>query len=84
MEVALDPDRLVLFKAELTAIELWDSQYDQTIHDKIAHDSFRARQVRRQEILDEIVRRKWHRFLGLSAFAFDEYQTREWISLDER
>jgi hypothetical protein len=42
-------------KVELAAIELWDSEYYRTIHDKIADDSFRTRQVRRKELLDEIV-----------------------------
>jgi len=51
----LDPDRLALLRAELGAIQLWDSHYDKTVHDKIDEDAFRARQERRKEVLKEMM-----------------------------
>jgi hypothetical protein len=55
MEVALDLHRKALLKAELAAIELWDNDYHIAAkHDKIDDDSFRARQIRRREVLGEV------------------------------
>jgi hypothetical protein len=52
----LDPDRLSKLQAELSAFELWDSDYYRTkVHDKIDEDSLRVRQKRREEVLDEIL-----------------------------
>lgn len=55
VEIALDLHRKARLKAELAAIELWDNDHHLTSsHDKIDDDSFRARQIRRRELLDEI------------------------------
>jgi hypothetical protein len=52
----LDPDRLSTLQAELSAFELWDSDYSRTkVHDKIDEDSFRVRQKGREEVLYEIL-----------------------------
>lgn len=51
----MDPDRLALLRVELAAIQLWDSHYYKTEHDKIAEDAFRARQERRKELFYEMM-----------------------------
>ena len=44
-------------KSEMTAIELWDSDYYRTQeHDDIDEDAHRQRQARREELLGEILR----------------------------
>jgi len=56
MKINLDPDHLAKLRAELSAIELWNTKYYRsTVHDTTDDDSFRARQKRREEILDEIL-----------------------------
>ena len=60
----MNPDRLSRLKSELAAIELWDSYYYRTEHDKIAEDAFRARQERGKELLDEIARALLVQMLG--------------------
>jgi hypothetical protein len=53
----LDSDRLAQLKSELAAIELWDSDYYRAkVYSKIDDDSLQARQERREEVLDEILR----------------------------
>lgn len=52
-----EPNRLSELKAELAAIDLWDSDYYRAQqHEKIDDDSYRARQKRREKVLDEILR----------------------------
>ena len=48
-------DHLASFYAELRAIELWDARYRcQQSRDEVDEMAFRARQERRQEILQEL------------------------------
>ena len=55
--INLDADRLPKLKAELSAIEMWDSDYyNAKVHHKIDDDSFLARQDRREEVWSEILR----------------------------
>ena len=52
----VDRDRLAKLTSELTAIELWDSDYYRAKrHDDIDEASYRHRQERREEILSEIL-----------------------------
>jgi hypothetical protein len=56
MKINLDPDHLAKLRAELSAIELWDTRYYRSkVRDTMDDDSFRARQKRREEILNEIL-----------------------------
>lgn len=57
MRINPEANRLSELKAELAAIDLWDSDYYRAKqHEKIDDDSYRARQERREEVLDEILR----------------------------
>lgn len=52
-----DADRLAKLKSELTAIELWESDYQRVQkHDNIDAAAHRHRQERREELLAEILR----------------------------
>jgi len=53
----VETDCLAKLKSELVAIELWDSDYHRAeLHNNSDEVAYRSRQVRRQEILDEILR----------------------------
>ena len=53
----VNEDRLVKLNSELTAIEMWDSDYYQAPnHDDIDAVAHRHRQERREELLREILR----------------------------
>jgi hypothetical protein len=53
----VETDSLAKLKSELVAIELWDSDYYRVEpHNNSDEVAYRSRQVRRQEILEEILR----------------------------
>jgi hypothetical protein len=57
VKINLHSDRLSRLKAELAAVELWDSDYYRTtVHNPIDCIAYQARQKRRAEILAEIFR----------------------------
>ena len=57
MRIDQEANRLAELKAELAAIDLWDSDYYRAAqHEKIDDDSHRSRQKRREQVLDEILR----------------------------